>query len=189
MIILASASPRRKHLMEEITSSFKVVVSEIDESLSFHKYQSVRHIIKDISLRKCEAVAKDYPNDIVISADTVVVIDKQIIGKPKDSNDAYCILRKLSGRKHYVYTAYTIKRGHKVMQNIVKSTVYFHKLSDEFILAYIASGSPMDKAGAYGFQDYHDFPLVIKVVGSVTNVIGFPTDEIKLDLQKFINFD
>ena len=82
----------------------------------------------------------------MISADTVVVIDKQIIGKPKDSNDAYCILRKLSG-KHYVYTAYTIKRGHKVMQNIVK-TVYY-KLSDEFILAYIASGSPMDKAGAW----------------------------------------
>ena len=113
MIILASASPRRKHLMEEITSSFKVVVSEIDESLSFHKYQSVRHIIKDISLRKCEAVAKDYPNDIVVSADTVVVIDKQISSKPKDSNDAYCILRNYQKKTLCLHSLYYQARiGH-----------------------------------------------------------------------------
>lgn len=189
MIILASASPRRKLLMEEISSSFKVIVSEIDETLSFLKYQDVRHIIEDISLRKCEAVAKDYPNDIVISADTVVVINKQIIGKPKDKEDAFRILKKLSGKKHYVYTAYTIKHGQKVIQNIVKSTVYFNKLNDALIFAYIDSGSPMDKAGAYGYQDFRAFPLVKKVVGSITNVIGFPTDEIKSDLQKFIKLD
>ena len=170
--------------MEEISSSFKVVVSEIDESLSFFTYHDVRHITRDISLRKCEMVAKDYPGDVIISADTVVVINQQIIGKPKDQKDAYLILKKLSGKRHYVYTAYTIKSGDILIQNIVKSVVYFNQLSDELIWAYIATGSPMDKAGAYGYQDYHHFPLVKKIVGSVNNVIGFPTVEIKKDLQK-----
>lgn len=188
MLILASASPRRKQLMEEISSSFNVVISEIDESLSFNKYKNVHYIIKDISLRKCSAIAKDYPKDIVISADTVVVIDKEIIGKPKDQKDAFKILNKLSNRHHVVYTAYTIKQNDFFVQNIVKSTVYFNPLSDELINLYIASGSPMDKAGAYGFQDNKNFPLVKRVVGSISNVIGFPLEAIKADLEKFFAF-
>ena len=189
MIILASASPRRKQLMEkEISSSFSIIVSDIDESLSFEKYKDVRDIVKDISLRKCLAVSNDHPNDLVIAADTVVVLGNEIIGKPKDKEDAYRILKELSNKEHYVYTGYALKQNDKLMQGIVKSTVYFNELSDELINAYIASGSPLDKAGAYGVQDNDKFPIVKKISGSMNNIIGFPTDEIKQDLIKNFNY-
>lgn len=189
MMILASASPRRKELMEkEISPSFQIIVSDIDETISFQKFKDVRDIVKDISLRKCLAVAKDHPNDLVIAADTVVVLDDEIIGKPKDKEDAYRILKELSNREHYVYTGYALHQGEKLVQGITKSSVFFNELSDELIRAYIASGSPMDKAGAYGIQDYQDFPLVKRTEGSVNNIIGFPTEDIKRDLKKHFNY-
>ena len=189
MMILASASPRRKELMEkEISPSFKVVVSEIDETISFKKFQDVRDIVKDISLRKCLAVAKDYPNDLVIAADTVVVLNDEIIGKPKDEEDAFRILKELSGNEHFVYTGYAIKQKDKLIQGITKSSVFFYELNDDFIKAYIATGSPMDKAGAYGIQDHERFPLVKKTIGSVNNIIGFPTEDIKEDLKKHFSY-
>ena len=188
MIILASASPRRKRLMqEEISSCFNVIIPEIDESLSFKKYKEVRAIVKDIAKRKCLKIAKDHPSDLVIAADTVVVINKAIIGKPKDKKDAYRILKTLSNHKHYVYTGYAIHQNDKFVTGVSKSTVIFNDLSDELINSYIASGSPMDKAGAYGYQDNQDFALVKKVTGSLTNVIGFPAEDIKAALKE--NFD
>ena len=186
MVILASASPRRKMLMKELVPSFTIIVPEIDESLSFKNHQDVKDIVKDIASRKCQKVSKDHPNDIVIAADTVVVIDNDIIGKPKDRDDAYRMLRKLSGKTHYVYTAYVISKEDKVITNVVETEVIFNDLSDDLINNYIASGSPLDKAGAYGYQDNADFALVKKINGSVTNVIGFPVDEIKEDLKKFL---
>lgn len=189
MIVLASASPRRKELMEkEISSSFSIIVSDIDESLSFKTYSDVRDIVKDIALRKCLAVSIDHPHDLVIAADTVVVLGNEIIGKPKDKDDAYRILKELSGKEHYVYTGYALKENDKLIQGIVKSAVYFNELSDELINAYIASGSPLDKAGAYGVQDNNKFPIVKKISGSMNNIIGFPTDEIKQDLIKYFNY-
>ena len=189
MIILASASPRRKELMKkEISSSFSIIVSDIDESLSFKTYSDVRDIVKDIALRKCLAVSDSHPNDLVIAADTVVVLGNEIIGKPKDKEDAYRILKELSNQEHYVYTGYALKQNDKLVQGIVKSTVYFNELSDELINAYIASGSPLDKAGAYGAQDNDKFPIVKKISGSMNNIIGFPTDEIKQDLIKHFNY-
>lgn len=186
MVILASASPRRKMLMKELVPSFTIIVPEIDESLSFKNHQDVKDIVKDIASRKCQKVSKDHPNDLVIAADTVVVIDNDIIGKPKDKDDAYRMLRKLSGKTHYVYTAYVISKEDKVITNVVETEVIFNDLSDDLINNYIASGSPLDKAGAYGYQDNADFALVKKINGSVTNVIGFPVDEIKEDLKKFL---
>ena len=186
MVILASASPRRKQLMkEELFPSFSIIVPEIDESLSFKKYKNVRAIVKDIATRKCLKVSKDRPTDLVIAADTVVVIDKMIIGKPKDEKDAVRMLKMLSNKKHYVYTAYVISKDDKLVSNIVKTKVTFNKLSDELIEEYVASGSPLDKAGAYGYQDNKDFALVKKISGSRHNVIGFPTEEIKADLDKY----
>ena len=187
MIILASASPRRKELMrKEISSSFVVIVPHIDESLSFKKYVDGRDIVKDISLRKCLEVAKDHNDDLVIAADTVVVLGNEIIGKPKNKKDAFKILRELSGKEHYVYTGYALKQGDKLVQGIAKSSVFFNELSDELINAYIETGSPMDKAGAYGLQDNEKFPLVKKTSGSNNNIIGFPTEQILIDLKNFI---
>lgn len=188
MIILASASPRRKRLMEEeISSSFTIIIPEIDESLSFLKYKRVTNIVKDIAKRKCLKIANTHPNDLVIAADTVVVINNQIIGKPKDKDDAYRMLKMLSNNKHYVYTGYAIKQGKTFINKTAKSTVIFNKLSDELINSYIASGSPMDKAGAYGYQDNQDFALVKKIHGSKANVIGFPIEMIKRDLKKYFS--
>ena len=185
MVILASASPRRKKLMkEQLFPSFSIIIPEIDESLSFKKYKSVRAIVKDIATRKCLKVSNDHPNDLVIAADTVVVIDKMIIGKPKDKNDAYRMLKMLSNKKHYVYTGYAIHKDNKLVTNVAKTEVIFNELNDKLINDYIASGSPMDKAGAYGYQDNQDFALVKKIIGSQHNVIGFPTEEIKSDLKK-----
>lgn len=186
MVILASASPRRKKLMkEELFPSFDIVVSDIDESLSFKKYKNVRAIVKDIAKRKCIKVSQDYPHDLVIAADTVVVVDKAVIGKPKDEKDAYRMLKMLSNKSHYVYTAYAINKDNQFVSNIVKTKVTFNELSDELIQDYIATGSPLDKAGAYGYQDNKDYALVKKIHGSKHNVIGFPTEEIKEDLKKY----
>ena len=189
MIILASASPRRKQLTEKyISPSFDIIVPNIDESLSFKSFNDVRDIVKDISLRKCLEVAKDHRDDIVIAADTVVVIDNEIIGKPKNKEDAYHILSKLSNREHCVYTGYAIKQKDKLVQGLVRSEVLFNKLSDQLINDYIALGSPMDKAGAYGLQDNDKFPVVKSTSGSMSNIIGFPVDEIKKDLKKHFSY-
>ena len=186
-MILASASPRRKRLMEEeISSSFQIIVPEIDESLSFNNQQDAAEIVKDIAKRKCLKIANDYPHELVIAADTVVVINNIIIGKPKDKDDAKRMLHLLSDHEHFVYTGYAIHQDDKLVVNVCKSAVYFNKLSDELIDKYIASGSPMDKAGAYGYQDNQDFALVKKISGSRHNVIGFPTVMIKEDLKKFL---
>ena len=183
MYILASQSPRRKWLMErDISPLFKVVISNADEHFP-HELTDPKDIVKFIAKEKGEIVAKDYPNDIVISADTIVVIDNKIIGKPKDKDEAYKMLRMLSGRYHVVYTGYAIFKEDKIINKVVESKVLFNELSDKFIYDYIATGSPMDKAGAYGLQD-KDFPVVKEVVGSIENVIGFPTAEIKKDLEQ-----
>lgn len=185
MVILASASPRRKKLMKEnLFPSFDIIVPEIDESLSFKNHTDVVDIVKDIATRKCLKISHDHPHDLVIAADTVVVINHEIIGKPKDEKDAYHILKKLSNNTHYVYTAYAIHKDDKMISNVVETEVIFNDLSDELIYDYIASGSPMDKAGAYGYQDNRDFALVKKINGSITNVIGFPVEDIKKDLDK-----
>ena len=188
MVILASASPRRKKLMkEELFPSFSIIIPEIDESLSFKKYKNVRAIVKDIATRKCLKVSQDHQSDLVIAADTVVVINKMIIGKPKDEKDAIHMLKMLSNNKHYVYTGYAIRKDNKLVTNVVKTEVIFNKLNDELINEYVASGSPLDKAGAYGYQDNKDFALVKKIIGSKRNVIGFPTEEIKSDLKKYFS--
>ena len=186
MVILASASPRRKQLMKELVPSFTIIVPEIDESLSFKNFTDVKDIVCDIATRKCQKISKDHHNDLVIAADTVVVIENEIIGKPKDPEDAFKMLKKLSGKTHYVYTAYVIMKDGNSLINVVESEVTFNELSDELINSYVASGSPLDKAGGYGYQDNADFALVKKINGSVTNVIGFPVEDIKEDLKIFL---
>ena len=181
MFILASKSPRRKELMKDICPSFSIVVSDIDESKSC--YLPPLEAVIDIAHRKGEAVFNDYPNDIVISADTIVVIDNTIIGKPKNKDDAKRILKLLSGRVHHVITAYSIFSNTKIIQNHVISEVQFSKLAEELIDAYIATGSPMDKAGAYGIQDNEKFHIIDSIKGSYTNIVGFPVEQIKSDLK------
>lgn len=183
--ILASKSPRRKELMKYISSNFLIAIEDIDEESSY--CLSPIEAVKDIAKRKGEVIDKLYPNDLIISADTIVVIDNEIIGKPIDKCDAKKILEKLSNRSHFVYTAYRLKYKDKEIINYVESEVVFNKLNDELIDKYIQSGSPLDKAGAYGVQDNERYPIIKKVIGSIDNVIGFPVKEIEEDIDKLIS--
>ena len=182
--ILASKSPRRKELMKLISSDFLIAVEDIDEESSY-KLTPIE-AVQDIAKRKGEAVDSLYPNDLIISADTFVVLDNQIIGKPLDEKDAKRILKLLSGKTHYVYTGYRVKYLNKEVVNIVKSEVIFNELSDELIDRYVASKSPLDKAGAYGVQDNDTYPIIKKVIGSIDNVVGFPVKEIKESIKEVI---
>ena len=183
MIVLASKSPRRQQLMHRITDDFIVDVSDIDESTSLN--MSPLEAVQDIAKRKGLDIVKRHPGQIVISADTIVVIDDMILGKPIDEADASRILNLLSDRTHKVITAFCLLKDDKFIEEYVASEVTFYKLSQELIDRYIKSGSPMDKAGAYGAQDNNDFLIVKKIKGSRDNVIGFPVNEIKLALDKF----
>ena len=174
--VLASKSPRRKELMRFISEDFLVAVEDIDESSSYSL--SPIEAVQDIAKRKGEAVDPIYPNDLIISADTIVVLDNEIIGKPKDEDDAKAILRKLSGKIHQVYTGFRVKYLAKEFIGIVASSVEFNKLDDSLIDLYVASGSPLDKAGGYGVQDNDAFHIIKNVTGSIDNVIGFPVKEI-----------
>lgn len=179
--VLASSSPRRKELMKEISEVFSIDVSNVDESVD-EKLSPVE-AVKEIALRKGKAVKDRHLDDVVISADTIVVIDNMIIGKPIDKDDAVRILKLLSDRTHIVYTAYCIFYKDKFVEKVIKSEVTFNKLSDALIKEYVASKSPLDKAGAYGVQDNDNFHIIKEIKGSLTNVIGFPVEDIKISLN------
>ncbi len=179
MVILASASPRRRELLKQIVNDFKIITADIDEEISY--VLSPLDAVKDIAKRKGEKIHLEHPNDLIISADTIVVLENKIIGKPIDEEDAKRILRELSGKTHQVITAYCLFQGEEFIERYVISTVEFNELSDDLIDRYVASGSPLDKAGAYGVQDNDRFPIVKKVIGSMSNVIGFPIEEIEKD--------
>ena len=175
MIILASESPRRRELIKKITKEFTVIPANIDESVL---HIPACDLPGELSKLKAYDVFAKYPNDKVLACDTVVIIDGQILGKPRSKEQAKEMLQKLSGRKHVVISGYTIISKEKEVTRTVRTYVYFNKLSDELIDAYIATGSPMDKAGAYGIQD-QEFDLVNHIEGSFDNVIGLPTEDIK----------
>lgn len=181
MIVLASKSPRRQLLMKRIAPTFIIYDSNIDED----KYRSLPPIeaCKSIALHKALKAKEVYKDDTIISADTIVVLDNEIINKPIDEIDAYNILKKLSNKEHQVITAYTIIKGDKTLTDIVISNVIINDLDDDLINSYIKSGSPLDKAGAYGIQDNKEYPIVKSYTGSYDNIVGFPVDEIKQSLE------
>ncbi len=183
-IILASKSPRRRKLLKQIGLKFKSFSVDLHEEIldGEHPIQTV----KRLSLHKLEAASKKIKDGIVITADTIVVLDKEIIGKPKNEKDAFKILSKLSGRTHEVYTGFAILNM-RTKQKIVsyeKTKVTFRKLTKTEILDYIKTGSPMDKAGAYGIQDDFGAVFVEKIDGCYYNVVGLPIQKLYQALQK-----
>ena len=172
-VILASASPRRKVLLEQLGLTFEIIPAHIDEAM-LPGETPLKHVLR-LSEEKGKAVAEKHPDSIIISSDTIVVHDNKILGKPKDKEDADRMLRRLSGQTHEVISAFSIccaGKGLCVTKHEV-TEVHFRELTDEDIYAYIAGGSPMDKAGAYGIQDV-DAYLVNRINGSYHNVMGFP---------------
>jgi len=171
-MILASKSPRRKEILAQLGFQLQIKSKDIEEISD--KVDIVEQI-KDISLKKVMAVAVENPKEFVVGADTVVVIDGKILGKPKSEIDAKKMLKSLSGKSHEVITAYTLINLEKNIKitNSVQSTVYFKKISDEEVEWYIKSGEPMDKAGAYGIQGLGSI-FVDKIDGDFFAIMGFP---------------
>lgn len=179
-LILASASPRRKQILAETGARFYVVVSEGEErpDLSLPPEE----IVKSLARQKAENVFARYPGAAVLGADTIVYFEGEVLGKPKSEEDAAEMLRRLSGKAHSVYTGYCILAGERRIEGACRTEVVFNDLSEQFIRAYVAGGSPMDKAGAYGIQD--DARLVKEYRGSYTNIVGLPREEVAAKLKQ-----
>lgn len=174
MYILASGSPRRKELLSLITDEFEILVSGCDEFVpDGTPAEKVPAILAE---QKALAVSKLRPNDTVIGSDTVVVLNNEIFGKPKDKSHAHFMLKALSGKKHFVYTGVAVAENGSVRSFVQKTEVEFYELSDETIEKYISTGEPMDKAGAYGIQGKGSV-LVKGIVGDYFNVMGLPVAE------------
>lgn len=185
-VILASASPRRKELLSQLGLKFDILPAHIDESM-LENEDPIKHVCR-LSKLKAESIAKNNPSAFIIASDTIVVYNGQILGKPISEEDAFRMLKLLSGHFHEVITAFSIvSQDREININEYEITeVHFRELSEEDIKNYIAGGSPMDKAGAYGIQDV-DAYLVDKIMGSYHNVIGFPVSHFALVWNEIIN--
>ena len=180
-IILASQSPRRKELLELAGIKHRVIVSQVDEILD--QDLDVAGQVQDLAIQKACAVAELYSQETVIGADTIVVLDGKILGKPKNEEDAFNTLKALSGRKHQVMTGIgIINKEKELLTSFVNITeVEFYYVTDEWILNYIKSGEPMDKAGSYGIQG-KGFELVKSISGDYYSVMGLPIAALKRTL-------
>ena len=181
-LILASGSPRRRELLAGMGYEFEIMVPDVDEHVS----GPAREVVKILSRRKAEAIAAQLDSGIVIASDTLVSLNDEVLGKPEDEADAFRMLRTLSGNTHEVFTGVTIinAQNSQAETRAVRTGVRFRCLTDEEILAYIATGEPMDKAGSYGIQGGAG-AFVDGFEGSYENVIGFPVDEIREMLSNF----
>lgn len=184
-IILASASPRRYELLATTGIKFKVISSGIDEE-SIMIEDNIQ-FVKQVAYQKGLVVAKNNPDKLVISADTIVVLGNKIFGKPQTEEQAIEMLEALSGKTHIVYTAFSLflLKYDKTITEIASTDVTMRTMQPEEILAYVNTGEPMDKAGAYAIQGQGAM-LVEKIVGSHSNVVGFPLAEFYTTLDHFL---
>ncbi len=184
-LILASRSPRRKILLRQIGLKFRVIPSQASEILA--PSQSPAENAKRIAVDKAFEVAGRLRKGIVIGADTLVVIDHHVLGKPVSKEDAKRMLKILSGREHSVFTGFGLVdvETKRHVEGVEETKVRFRKLEENEIRSYVESGSPMDKAGSYGIQDDYGAVFVEKVNGCFYNVVGFPLARFYSTLQHF----
>ena len=184
-VILASGSPRRKELLSSIGIDYKVrVINGIDES--YPENMKAEDIPQFISRKKATAYRQDMSNnELIITADTVVAVDNNILGKPKDKTEAVKMLNLLSGRKHQVITGVTVMTSEREETFATVSNVSISKLSDEEIDYYIEKYKPYDKAGAYGIQEWIGMIGVTEIEGSFFNVMGLPVQRLYTLLKTF----
>jgi septum formation protein len=180
-LILASSSPRRKELLENLRLTFTISSSEVDES--FDPTLSPEDVVMDLAERKAQVIFKENPNAFVIGSDTIVVADGQVLGKPTDEADAREMLKMLSGKKHDVYTGVSILSPNGTNRFFEKTEVWFWELNDEQINFYVQSGEPLDKAGAYGIQQLGSM-LVKKINGDYFAVVGLPVSRTYRELKR-----
>ncbi|MCI6153263.1 MAG: Maf family protein [Fusobacterium perfoetens] len=181
-MILASNSPRRKEILENFGFNLKIITKNIEE---ISDKKNITDKIMDIANKKVLVVAKDYPNEYVIGSDTVVVIDNEILGKPKNEIEIYNMLKKLSNREHEVITSFSLVNISKNLSisDFEISKVQFKNISDEDIKWYIGTKEPFDKAGAYGIQGKGSY-FVEKIQGDFFSIMGFPIGKFVRTLNK-----
>lgn len=183
MIILASKSPRRQELLRLLGVEFQIMTEDVDETMDIALPPEDE--VRRVSACKAQAVAGCVrAEDTVISADTIVVCDGVIMGKPKSEAEAVQMLRRLSGRTHRVMTGLTVRQADRVESVTVTTSITFRPLSEREILAYVQSGEPMDKAGAYGIQGGASL-FVSHLDGDYFNVMGLPVCTLTLLLRSF----
>lgn len=183
-LILASKSPRRQELLRLMGFDFRVVLKEVDET--YPETLQPPEIAIYVAEKKAKAFDEEVSNEIVITADTIVSIDNHILGKPEDGQHAFEILSKLSDHTHQVLTGVSLLRNHQLKSFYEISDVTFGHLTKEQINYYISTGQPMDKAGAYGIQEWIGLIGITRINGSYTNVVGLPTERLYKELFAFI---
>jgi septum formation protein len=185
-LYLASKSPRRRKLLKQLNLKFRSFSVETEEIVlpDEKPHSAVLRIAKE----KMMVAKQKIKHGIIITADTIVFLDGKVLGKPKNEKDAFRMLKKLSNKTHQVYSAYCIynTRTKKMLAEFVKTDVTFRKLLDEEILEYIRTGSPMDKAGAYGIQDDFGAVFIDKIDGCYYNVVGLPLSKFYHSLLRII---
>lgn len=181
-LLLASASPRRAELLRAAGFAFDVQPANADESL--HAGESAAAYVQRVAEAKARAVLSLAGERIVLAADTTVVVDDQILGKPQDAADAIRMLRALSNRRHDVMTGVTVAAGNRVVTELATTTVEFVAMTDREIEWYVASGEPTDKAGAYAVQGLAS-RFVTRIDGSYSNVVGLPLAVVYRMLREF----
>ena len=175
MLILASGSPRRRELLQKLVPSFVVIVPYVDERL-MDKVRQPKDLSTEEARLKAYEVYSLNTDDEVLSCDTIVICEGEVLGKPKDKEDAFRMLKMQSGKSTKVLSSYTYISKQKEITRTVASKVIFNELSDDEIREYIEKFQPFDKAGSYGIQD--DFPLIKKIEGSYYNVMGLPVEDL-----------
>lgn len=191
-IILASSSPRRRYLLNMLLRNFglkfEIIPANIREYIHYEKSYST--LVKSLALDKANAVA-DSEKGLVISADTIVVLNGKVLGKPENSRDAVRMLQLLSGKEHKVYTGVCfVNRALNISETDYEMTkVKFRNINIKEINFYVKSGSPIDKAGAYGIQDDFGSTFVEKIKGDYFNVVGLPVVKTYLHLQKILKLN
>ncbi|MVX65255.1 Maf-like protein [Clostridium chromiireducens] len=183
-IVLASASERRVELLNRLIKEFDIIVSDFDEDKVLFE-GSIDRYVKEIALGKAMHVKKKLNEDaIIIAADTIVTLDNKLLGKPKDEEDAFNIIKSLQGRKHLVYSGIVVMNTAKnvIKEESLATEVTFSEISDNEILEYIKTGEPLDKAGAYGIQGIGGI-FVEEIRGCYYNVVGLPLNKLKSMLK------
>lgn len=183
-LILGSKSPRRKELLSLLGCEFEIRTKETDETYPPDILPA--DVANYIALKKAKALLEDISDDeVILCADTIVLIDDEILGKPIDRKDAIKMLEKLSGREHTVITSVVLVSLEKEISFNVKTSVFFQPLTGEDILFYVDNFEPYDKAGSYGIQEWIGYSSIKRIDGSYNNVVGLPTHEVYQALKEF----
>lgn len=183
-LVLGSASPRRKEMLSQMGFEFEIRISNAEEI--YNPENSPEEIVKQLSLQKSKDISLLSQNELLITADTIVVLNQEILGKPKDYTEAFQMIQKLSDNEHQVFTGVCLRTEQKIITDFAVTSVLFKPIAVDEIDYYIMNYQPYDKAGAYGIQEWLGFHKIQEIKGSYFNVVGLPCTLISEMMKSFI---